>query len=151
MSILEQKVDYMKLGRNIVILTSQDLRCGKGITTGKRTSTGLRKTWPDIIRLTLPALRSLLLAKLTIRRASQRPCGKHRDVQVRIRVCLITGCAGVHIGVVGFGRTYAANGCRIHCGADSGVVGGGGLAGLERGGVGITSGALSGDKSGEER
>ena len=97
-------------------------------------------------------MRRLLLAKLTIRRASQRPRGQHRDVQVRIqRVCLETGRAGVHISVVGFGGTHAANGCGIRRGADSGIVGGGGLAGLEGGGVGITSGALGGDKGGEER
>ena len=43
------------------------------------------------------------------------------------------------------------NGRRIHRGADSSIVGAGGLAGLERGGVRIASGALSGDKGGEER
>ena len=130
--------------------TLQDLRCGNGITTGKGISTGLRKTWPDIIRLTLPALRSLLDAKLTIRRASQCPCGQHRDGKVRSQVCFETGGAGIHIGDVGFGGTHAANGCRIRRGADGGIVGAGGLAGLERGGVRITSGALSRDEGGEE-
>ena len=66
---------------------------------------------------------------MTIRRASQRPRREHRDVKVRIGVCLETGCAGVHVCVIGLGGTHAANGRRIHRGTDSGIVGAGGLAG----------------------
>ena len=115
--------------KRVSLTSGGDSRCGNGITTGKGISTGLRYTWPDIIWLTLPALCSLLVAKMTIRRASQRPCGQHRDVKVRIGVRFETGCAGVHICVVGLGGTHAVNGGRIHRGADSGIVGAGGLAG----------------------
>lgn len=41
-------------------------------------------------------------------------------------------------------------GSGIHRGADCGDVGAGGLARLERGGVGITGGALGGDECGEQ-
>ena len=106
-----------------------------------------RVTGPDIIRLALPAARSLLVAKRAVGRASQRPCAQHRVKQGCPRIRVFTALTGAHFDKAGLGGAHAMNGSCVYLTAECGDIDVGGLARLKRGIVGVAGGAVGGDKT----